>query len=146
LQLPKAWAFHAQFHALATTHLHHRREWVAQVAHAQQVARAQVAPQVPVAQVAHAQQAQAHLARAAQALAHAQASEPHAQVALQAEPQVALQALLAQAAAQQAVAVAVSAAEPPVLSARVAVVARARLASQSVQSAKSSKRVTAPRH
>ena len=100
------------------------------------------AQQVPVALVVvHA--LVAHLAQVAQALA-AQAAHPVPVVstAQVAHPvPVAAQVSLAQpvaAVAQLAAVVAAPAVAPLVLSARVAVVARARLASQSVRNAKSS--------
>lgn len=137
-QQHRAWAFLARSAALATILSHHRREWVAQAAHvlpvvlvAQVAQVAQVALRVPVAQRVQAVSLAA-LVRQVQVL--------HAQVAaLQVQLRVLLQVdSLVRAVALVVAAVAVSVVEPLVLSVRVAHVARARLASRSVQSAKSS--------
>jgi hypothetical protein len=116
----------------------HLREWVAQAAHVRlvvpvaQVAQvAQVAHQVPVAQPAQ-------VASLADLVRQVQVS--FAQVAvLRVVPQVALRVdSLAQAVAQRVAVAVVLAVEPLVPSVRAAHAARARLVSQSVQSAKSS--------
>jgi hypothetical protein len=134
----RAWAFLAQSAALATILSLHHREWVAQAALVLLVA--QVAQAVQVAQVAHQVPAALHvqadfqadlvrlgLALSVQAAAH------------QAAPQVRHRVdSLAQVVAQAQAVVAVLAVEPLVLSVRAAHEARARLVSQSVQSAKSS--------
>jgi hypothetical protein len=134
----RAWAFLAQSAALATILSLHLKVWVAQAAHAQPVAHlaravqvAQVAHRVPVALLVQVV-SQADLVRLVLA-SHAQVAV--LQVARQAQHRV---DSLAQVAAQAQAAVAVLAVEPLVLSVRAEPAVRARLASQSVQSAKSS--------
>ena len=145
--LLRAWAFLARLAALATTHSHLLRVWAAQAVHVppeEQVAQVaqvvQVAHQAPVAQraqvvfrAAHAQQAQA---------LPVQVAHP---VVLQVAHQ-ALVALAVQAVAQVPVVAVVLAVEPQVLSVRVEPVARARLASQSAPSAKSSNSAATRHH
>jgi hypothetical protein len=133
----REWAFLVQLAVLATILSLHRREWVAQAAHVRPVAQAAQVAQV--AQVAHRVPA----AQPAQAVSLAdlvrQVLVSFAQAAaLQAVPQVAhLVASPVRVLALAVAVVVVLAVEPLVLSVRAVPAVRARLVSQSVQSAKS---------
>jgi hypothetical protein len=137
LLLHRAWEFLVQFLVRVTTRSHHHREWVAQahlvrvVQVVQLVLVAQVAQVAPVVQVVQ-------LVLVAQVV-QVDSLVHHVQVlvaALQVELRVPV-ALAVQVVAQVPAVVAVLAVEPLVLSVRVAHAGRARLVSQSVQSAKS---------
>ena len=138
-QLHKAWAFLVQSAALATILSLHHREWVAQAALVLPVAQvaqvdqvAQVAHRVPVAALHVRVDSQADHVRLVQ-VSHAQVAA--LQVALQAQRRVDSLVLVV---VQAQVVAAVLAVEPLVHSVRAAHAVRARLVSQSVQSAKSS--------
>lgn len=136
-QLLRAWAFLAQSAALATILSLHHREWVAQAALVLLVA--QVAQVDQVAQVAHRVPVAHHVRVASQAALVRLVQVLHAQVAaLRVAHQAQLRAdSLAQVAAQAQAVAEVLAVEPLVLSVRAAHAVRARLVSQSAQSAKS---------
>ena len=135
LHLHRVWVFLVLFLVRVTTRSHHRREWVALVHLARVV---QVVRLVPVALVAHHAQVE-QVVRLVPVVLVAQ-EVLHLVLVLVAVLQVELrvpEALVAQVVAQVQVAVAALAVEPLVRLVRAVLAVRARLVSQSVQSAKS---------
>lgn len=134
--LLREWEFRVRFLARVTIHLHRHRAWVATQAHLVRVAHLVPAvPAVLVVRVAHlVLVVPAALVVRVDSLAH------RAQVSVAAHLVVhrPVVSRVARAAALAAVVVAALAVEPQVRSVRVVLAVRARLVSQSVQSAKSS--------
>jgi hypothetical protein len=135
LHLHRAWEFLVQFLVRVITRSHHRREWVAQAHLARVVQAVRLVPAVLVAHLAQVEQVVrlVPVALVAQVVLHLV-------LVLVAVLQVELrvpEALVAQVVAQVPVAVAALAVELLVRLVRAVLAVRARLVSQSVQSAKS---------